>query len=152
MPRNLAAQPRNASAPKDLAHGATDGGVSMNPKDPRPLAALGHARMYAQAVEPAARRLEAIGIRPIVIKEDFAVLELRGGTHIVLRQSEDEEALKAPFDLMYDDLDGARDLLKFAGFQVTEIEPGRIHDSFWASAPEGFRIQINSSHAEGRPI
>ena len=124
----------------------------MADADPRPLAALGHAHMRARSVEPAAQRLEAIGVRPVVVKEDFAVMELRGGTHVVVREAEDDQPQDAPFDLMYDDIDQAHGLLAEAGFEVSEIERGKIHDSFWGSAPEGFRIRINSSHDGGRPV
>ena len=94
----------------------------MTSSDPRPLAALGHAYMSARDVEPAARRLEAVGVRPIVIREGLAVMELRGGTHIVIRETKDEAQQEAPFDLMYDDIDQAHGLLARSGFEVTEIE------------------------------
>ena len=124
----------------------------MASSDPRPLAALGHAHMRARDVEPAARRLEAVGVRPIVVREGLAVMELRGGTHIVIRETDDEAQHEAPFDLMYDDIDQAHGLLARSGFEVTEIERGEIHDSFWGAAPEGFRIRINSSHASNRSV
>ncbi len=59
---------------------------------------------------------------------------------------------ETPFDLMYDDIDQAHGLLARSGFEVTEIERGEIHDSFWGAAPEGFRVRINSSHASDRPV
>ena len=46
----------------------------------------------------------------------------------------------------------AATLLHELGFEVTEIERRRIHDSFWGVAPEGFRIRINSSHASDQPV
>lgn len=124
----------------------------MTSSDSRPLAALGHAQMQTRNVEPTARRLEAIGVRPIVVREGLAVMELRGGTHIVIREAKDDAQQEAPFDLMYDDIDQAHRLLARSGFEVTDIERGEIHDSFWGAAPEGFRIRINSSHASDRPV
>ena len=124
----------------------------MTSSDSRPLAALGHAQMKTRSVEPTAQRLEAIGVRPIVVREGLAVMELRGGTHIVIREAQDGEQYEAPFDLMYDDIDRAHELLARSGFDVSEIERGQIHDSFWGVAPEGFRIRINSSHASDQPV
>lgn len=124
----------------------------MSSLDDRPLAAVGHVSMTARPVEPAVRRLEEIGVRTIVAREDFAVMELRGGTHIVVRQSENENVTDTPFDLMYDDIDAAHQLLAGKGFEVTEIERGKIHDSFFALAPEKFRLRVNSSHASDRPV
>lgn len=108
--------------------------------------------MTAHPVESAARRLESVGVRIILAKEDFAVLELRGGTHIVLRDAEGPETQEAVFDLMYDDIDAAYDLFREGGFDVTELSRGSIHDSFKATAPERFRVRVNSSHASDQPV
>lgn len=120
--------------------------------DTRPLAAVGHVSMTAKGVEAAARRLQGVGVRTLLVREDFAVLELRGGTHIVLRAAEADDVREASFDLMYDDIDAAHDLFGRHGFERTEIERGTIHDSFTAVAPESFRVRVNSSHASDQPV
>ena len=51
--------------------------------DQRPPVAIGHVRLPVADVGAAARWLETVGLRPIVTMEDLAVLELRGGTHVV---------------------------------------------------------------------
>ena len=56
--------------------------------DQRPPVAVGHVRLNVVDVGAAARRLEAVGLRPIVTRDEFAVLELRGGTHVVVRQTD----------------------------------------------------------------
>ena len=53
--------------------------------DQRPPVAVGHVRLDVVDVGAAARWLEAVGLRPIVTRDELAVLELRGGTHVVVR-------------------------------------------------------------------
>jgi hypothetical protein len=77
--------------------------------DQRPPVAVGHVRLNVVDVGAAARWLETVGLRPIVTMNEPAVLELRGGTHIVVRRAEQppERGAGAPFDLMVDDIDAA---------------------------------------------
>jgi len=122
--------------------------------DNRPLAATGHLFLKVRGVRDAATRLVAVGVRPIVVKEAFGVLELRGGTHIVVREADRQSTgvTDAPFDLMYDDIETAHREFGAHGFGVTEIKDGRIHRSFYATAPEQYRIQVLDSHAGDRSI
>ncbi|MEM9068226.1 MAG: VOC family protein [Myxococcota bacterium] len=120
--------------------------------DPRPKAAAGHLFLHAKGVKAATQRLEQVGVRTIVGRENFAVLELRGGTHIVLRELEGEGPVDAPFDLMYDRIEDAQALFTEAGFELSDFKDGRIHRSFYATSPEGFRIQVLDSHAGDRPV
>ena len=75
--------------------------------DQRPPVAVGHVRLNVVDVGAAARWLATAGLRPIVTMEELAVLELRGGTHVVVRQAEPppKPGTGAPFDLMVDDVD-----------------------------------------------
>ena len=79
------------------------------PVDQRPPVAVGHVRLNVGDVGAAARWLETVGLRPIVTRDELAVLELRGGTHVVVRQTEQPAptGTAAPFDLMVDDIDAA---------------------------------------------
>ena len=85
---------------------------------------------------------------------DLAVLELRGGTHLVVRQAErpPEPRTGAPFDLMFDDIEATRRIFEEKGLSPSSIRRGRIHDSFEVIEPDGWVITINSSHASGQPI
>jgi len=56
--------------------------------DERPPAAIGHVRFNVTDVDGASRWLATVGLRVIVSSGDLAVLELRGGTHLVVRQAE----------------------------------------------------------------
>lgn len=123
-------------------------------KDGRPPVAVGHVRLPVVDVAGAARWLETAGLRPIVTMQDLAVLELRGGTHVVVRKSDGPPSpgTIAPFDLMVDDIEAAHRDYAAKGLSPTEIRRGRIHDSFEVPGPDGWTFTINSSHASGKPI
>ena len=121
-------------------------------EDTRALAATGHLFLRACGVRAAAERLISVGVRKIGMKDSIAVLELRGGAHIVVRESESAEFGDAPFDLMYDDIEAAHPLFREQGFTVSDIEDGRMHRSFYATAPEHYRIQVLDSHAGSRSV
>jgi len=122
-------------------------------KDQRPPVAVGHVRLPVSDVAAAARWLETVGLRPIVQMEELAVLELRGGTHVVVRHNEKPPAgTGAPFDLMVDDVDSAHRDYTEKGLSPSPIRRGRIHDSFELAGPDGWAFTVNSSHASGQPI
>lgn len=123
-------------------------------QDQRPPVAVGHVRLGVTDVGAAARWLEAVGLRPIVTRDELAVLELRGGTHVVVRATEAPPAPGggAPFDLMVDDIDAAHRDYAGKGLSPSPIRRGRIHDSFELAGPAGWTFTVNSSHASGQPI
>jgi len=122
--------------------------------DKRPPVAVGHVRLPVVDVGAAARWLETAGLRPIVTMEELAVLELRGGTHVVVRHAEEppKRGTGAPFDLMVDDVDAAHRDYAGKGLSPSPIRRGRIHDSFELPGPDGWVFTVNSSHASGKPI
>jgi hypothetical protein len=123
--------------------------------DQRPPVAVGHVRLPVNDdVAGAARWLENVGLRPIVTMAELAVLELRGGTHVVVRKAEQPVTAGAiaPFDLMVDDVDATHRDYAGKGLSPSEITRGRIHDSFTVPGPSGWAFTVNSSHASGKPI
>lgn len=121
--------------------------------DERPPVAVGHVRLPCSDVAEAARWLENVGLRPIVTMADLAVLELRGGTHVVVRKAEPPApGAAAPFDLMVDDVDAAHRDYAEKGLSPTPLQRGRIHDSFQVAGPSGWLFTINSSHASDKPV
>jgi len=126
----------------------------MPATDERPPAAIGHVRFNVTDVEATARWLATVGLRTIVSDSDLAVLELRGGTHLVVRQAErpPEPRARAPFDLMFDDIEAMHRLFEEKSMSPSSIQRGRIHDSFEVVGPDGWVFTINSSHASGQPI
>ena len=122
--------------------------------DERPRLAVGHVSLEVEDVGDAYAFFVRHGMRDIFRSDDFGVLELRGGTHLVLSRAREavEAGRKAPFDLMVDDIDAARVEFTGAGVTATEIARGRIHDTFHIEGPGGYRFAVTSSHAGDRPV
>jgi hypothetical protein len=122
--------------------------------DQRPPVAVGHVRLPTTDVARTARWLVSVGLRPIFEDADLAVLEFRGGTHVVVRNAEEapKAGAAAPFDLMVDDIEAARSDYMAKGLGPSDISRGRIHDSFHVTGPDGYDFTVNSSHAGGRPV
>src|ERR1700675_4994198 len=108
--------------------------------DQRPPVAVGHVRLKVVDVRAAARWLETAGLRTIVTRDELAVLELRGGTHVVVRKAEEPPTpgTGAPCDLMVDDVDAAHRDYVDKGLSPSAIRRGRIHDSFELAGPGGW--------------
>ena len=122
--------------------------------DQRPPVAVGHVHLPATDVVAAERWLQSVGLRPIFVDDNLAVLELRGGTHVVVRKAEQppEPGAAAPFDLMVDDIEVARCDYEAKGLGPSDISGGRIHDSFHLTGPDGYDFTVTSSHAGGRAV
>ena len=119
--------------------------------DERPAFAVGHIRLEVLDVSAEMAFYTEYGMREIVNREDFGILELRGGTHLILTPTEQSslDGELAPFDLMVDDIDSIHQEFVTAGLRATEIERGRIHSSFDVQAPSGYQVHITSSHVAG---
>jgi hypothetical protein len=122
--------------------------------DPRPRVAIGHVEHHVADVAKSAEFLEIIGLRPIVKQRNFAVMELRGGTHIILAKAKGkvEAGTAAPFDLIVDDVDKFRAACVKNGMKASRMSRGSIHDWFELIDPSGYEITIMSSHAGSRPV
>jgi hypothetical protein len=122
--------------------------------DPRPVVAIGHVEHKVSSVAKSAKFLETLGVRPIVRQRNFAVMELRGGTHIILSETKDkvEPGTEAPFDLIVDDVDEFRAACAKQGLEPSRMSRGRIHDWFALTDPSGYELTILSSHAGSRPV
>jgi catechol 2,3-dioxygenase-like lactoylglutathione lyase family enzyme len=123
-------------------------------KDRRPPVAIGHVCFEARDVAAATEWLETVGLRPIAGDDDFAVLELRGGTHLIVSKAarRPKQGAEAPFDLMVDDIDKTRRNFAAKGLGPSRIHRGSIHDSFALPGPDGVRVTVLSSHAGRRPV
>ncbi len=121
--------------------------------DERPPVAIGHVVLGVTKLDETYDYLVKLGCRPIE-KGSGGVLELRGGTHLVLLPSAEPapEGAKAPFDLMVDDIEAAKERYAALGARPSEIETRAFHRSFTVVAPSGHEITVNSSHASGRPV
>lgn len=113
----------------------------------RPATWVGHVVIAAADIAESADFYLSLGMREIERNDRVAVLELRGGTHLVV--VEDSPAESAPFDLMVDDLDAVHAEWTTNGLTPSEIERGRIHDRFTVRDPAGTVVTVNSSHVIG---
>jgi len=122
----------------------------------RPAVAVGHVDLLVTDVPHAVEYFVQLGMRHIHHDNEFAVLELRGGTHLVLETPEDGATVQPgqtpPFDLMVDDLQMVHKNCSELGMDPSEIETGRIHSNFYLNGPDGYRIRVTSSHTSGRPV
>ena len=112
----------------------------------RPPVWIGHISLRTRKLEESETFMTQLGLRPIARDDDFSILELRGGTHIILTRDGEADPSDAGFDFMVEDIDATHADMSQKGFTVTEIERGRIHDSFHVTEPGGNRIVFNSTH------
>ena len=122
--------------------------------DTIPPVAIGHVGMTVNDVRLAVDWFVDMGLRSVATRDTFAVLELRGGTHLVLSQTDQEvmAGTLAPIDLMVDDLDATRDACAGRGLAPGEITEGSAHRSFHIPGPDGYSIKITSSHTGARAV
>jgi len=61
--------------------------------------------MYTGQLDESSKFMQLVGMRLIASGDEFVVLELRGGTHLVLTTDPESKLIRADFDLMVEDLD-----------------------------------------------
>jgi catechol 2,3-dioxygenase-like lactoylglutathione lyase family enzyme len=117
----------------------------------RPPVWIGHAVLTVSDVARSADFWASLGMREVERNPHVAVLELRGGTHLVLVPggAPPADGADAPFDLMVEDVDATHAQWQDFGLDVSAIERGRIHSAFTVRDPDGYRVTVNSSHVVG---
>jgi len=128
--------------------------MSKTEREPRPLVWVGHIVLATTDIARANDYWVAAGMRPLENGDGFAILELRGGTHLVLLPSEADvsQGTPCPFDIMVEDVDEAHLRYEKLGFAPSEMSRGDIHDSFTMVDPSGYRVTVNSSHVSEQPV
>ena len=124
----------------------------MNSEDGRPPVWVGHITMETDQLEVSETFMKQIGMRPMFRGDDVAVMELRGGTHLVLLRRDEIKPEDAAFDLMVEDIDATYTDFVARGLEPSPIERGRIHASFTVTEPAGHRITFNSTHVSDQPV
>ena len=115
----------------------------------RPAVAIGHiGPLTVSSIPDAVAFYAGLGMRVVMSRARMAILELRGGTHLILRQGKSSTD-RAPFDLMVDDVDAVRQDLVAAGVPLGPVRTGGVHRTFELTDPDGHRVAITSSHAMG---
>jgi hypothetical protein len=129
-------------------------GHSNNAEDLRPLYAFGHVEMNVKDIKKSGDYFLKIGLREVVLEETFIILEVRGGTHLIIAPTSTPvpEGTKAPFDLMVDDIPTIHQRFTELDLNPTEIKDNGIHTSFTVIEPGGHKVTVNSSHATDLPI
>jgi catechol 2,3-dioxygenase-like lactoylglutathione lyase family enzyme len=92
-----------------------------------------------------------LGMREIERTEEIAIMELRGGTHLLLLggTSDATEGVGVPFDLMVDDLEATHAQWQTAGLAPSPIVPTPHHTAFEVRDPDGYVVTVHSSHVVG---
>ena len=125
-------------------------------KEKVPPIAIGHVTLRVSDVGLAAPFYRALGLRPILEREDLAILELRGGTHLVLFRAEGtpEAGPVRVFDFMVEDVEAAHAAMWSAGVKGTAVGEDHIAGHLWfeVTDPDGHVLRVFSSHTDGRPV
>lgn len=124
----------------------------MNNEDQRPSVWVGHVAMHSDKVMESRQFMLSIGMRHIFSDEGVAILEMRGGTHLVITNKPDSGIVMSSFDLMVDDIDESHREFNDLGLKPSDIERGNIHDEFIITEPGGTAIRFNSSHVSDLPV
>lgn len=118
--------------------------------DLRPPVWIGHVMMETDRLGETAEFMKKLGMRSIVERPEVAILELRGGTHLVLIAKPQVTAGEASFDLMVEDLHAAHADFVELGLNPTPIEKiSREHEGFKLTEPAGHTITFYSNHVSG---
>ena len=76
----------------------------MSTNEQRPPVSVAHVVLETDRMEQSAQFMQSIGMRPFFLGPQVSVLELRGGTHLILMLKDKVSGGAAPFDLMVDDI------------------------------------------------
>ena len=136
----------------------------------KPPVGVGHMVLTVADVEASHRFYTALGLRVVGKGEDISILELRGGTHLLLFQrggasapaevdSPFDQATPGAVDLMiegrtFEDLDAYRTALVSAGVHPDPIPDRRFfgHCVFKVRDPDGNEVTVSTSHASDLPV
>lgn len=124
----------------------------MNTLEQRPPVWVGHVAMFTPRVAESSEFMQLVGMRLVASGDEFAVLEMRGGTHLVLTTDAKSKLINGGFDLMVEDLDATHEHFTQLGLEPGGIERGQIHDCFELREPGGTMITFNSSHVGQLPV
>ena len=115
---------------------------------------IGHAALFVPDIAATRDFFVKLGLRLVGTYERVVILELRGGTHLIVLPADKpiEAHARAAFDLMVDDVDATHAALAAAGLEPSTIEDGDIHRSFTITEPGGHSITVNSTHVTGLPV
>ncbi len=120
--------------------------------DNRPEIWLGHCSLKTTNLDASHDFMVQVGLRPVFKNDEITVLEMRGGTHLIMIANENAKGGDAEFDFMVEDIDDAYSRFKTFEMDISEMSRGEIHDSFYVTEPGGNRIKFNSTHVEDHKL
>jgi catechol 2,3-dioxygenase-like lactoylglutathione lyase family enzyme len=134
----------------------------------KPPVGIGHVALSVADVEASHRFYTTLGLRVVGRADDMSILELRGGTHLLLmRRGGPSAETESPFgqagrraiDLMiegrtFEELDAYRAALVAGGMQPEPIPDRRYfgHHIFKTRDPDGNEVTVSTSHASDLPV
>ena len=122
----------------------------------RPDIWLGHCSLKTSDLDGSHNFMIQIGLRPVFKNEEITILELRGGTHLIMSYDvtfdASAEGGEAKIDFMVEDINATYSSFTSLGLDVSEMSHGSIHDSFIVSEPGGNQITVNSTHVDDHGI
>ena len=118
----------------------------------RPPVWIGHVGLKVHSLSNSEEFYMKIGLRLIFKNDAVCILELRGGTHMILSADANAESGDAEFDFMVENVDESHEFYKEAGLNVSEISRGDIHDWFFLTDPSANRITVNSTHVDDHSL
>ena len=126
----------------------------MQDNNDRPGIWINHVTQRVQDVKKTADFFQALGLRLVWADTGMAILELRGGTHLLLfpDRPQYKNVANEEFDLMVGNVQASHQLLQSKGIKVSKLKRDRFHAYFEASDPDGNKWRINSDHTEGRSV
>jgi catechol 2,3-dioxygenase-like lactoylglutathione lyase family enzyme len=125
--------------------------------DDEPTIAVGHLSLRVTDVHRSAAFYLSLGMREHHPRSDgLAILELRGGTHLLLFRSRTKPRPKGlPFDFIVDDLVGLQERLRAAGHPagpIVKVDRFSPHRTFTCKDPDGHGLTFTSDHDGPDPI
>jgi catechol 2,3-dioxygenase-like lactoylglutathione lyase family enzyme len=143
----------NAERSEENNHVSSDREVES---DRRPAVAIGHVTLRVSEIGPATEFYRALGMRGVMQTKNMAILELRGGTHLLLFRTRGKPRIGPvrSFDFIVDDVDAFRGSLLQRGIAATEIGSDTLsgHRWFQVTDPDGHDLRVYSTHVEGREV
>lgn len=118
--------------------------------DARPPVWTGHIVVYTADITASVRFYEPIGMRSVAVMQEFAALEMRGGTHLAIRYDPVKAVPGAVgWDLMVDDIDATHDQWQEERLPVTDIVMESPHRIFEVTDPDGHVVVVRDTHVVG---
>ena len=126
----------------------------------KPQVAVGHVTLTVSNVEASHQFYVDAGLRSFAKGDELAILEMAGGTHLILfPRGGAEEGRAKSLDLMIagrtlDELTAYRSRLTAKGVAASPIPEQKFygHYRFTAPDPDGHEITFFTSHASDLPV